>query len=164
MRAPMQKPEKLPCIEMCLQNERLAKELRSVFFFWQDYWAQTQDVGLWTASHQSWPGSSLAPSGRRTLWLQAFWLDIPTSPIGTCRPAARLLFVGRVVSPLQVKCRSLWRYINMIGVFFDIIHRPGFNLRQRFGDWILSPSSGQSLLSWGQSIGRQGLALWTVPK
>jgi hypothetical protein len=26
-----------------------------------------------------------------------------------------------------------------------------FNLKQRFGDWIMSPSSGKSLLSWAQS-------------
>jgi hypothetical protein len=36
-------------------------------------------------------------------------------------------------------------------VFLDIIHRPAFNLKQRFGEWILSPSSGENLLSWAQS-------------
>jgi hypothetical protein len=35
--------------------------------------------------------------------------------------------------------------------FLDIIHHPVFYLK-RFGDWILSPSSGKSPLSWAQSI------------
>jgi hypothetical protein len=36
-------------------------------------------------------------------------------------------------------------------VFLDIIHRPIFLLKtQCFGDWKLSPSSGESLLSWTQ--------------
>jgi hypothetical protein len=38
---------------------------------------------------------------------------------------------------------SLWRwYININITILDIIHRPVFHLKQRFGDWILSPSSG----------------------
>jgi hypothetical protein len=27
-----------------------------------------------------------------------------------------------------------------------------FYFKQRFGDWILSPSSGEDLLSWAQSV------------
>jgi hypothetical protein len=37
-------------------------------------------------------------------------------------------------------------------MLLDIIHRRVFIYKQRFGDWILSPSSGKSLLSWAQSI------------
>jgi hypothetical protein len=37
-------------------------------------------------------------------------------------------------------------------VFLDIIHCLVFYLKH-FRDWILSPSSGNSLLSWAQSIG-----------
>jgi hypothetical protein len=37
-------------------------------------------------------------------------------------------------------------------VFFDIIHRPFFYLKQLFGNWILSPSSGKNVLCWAQSI------------
>jgi hypothetical protein len=38
-------------------------------------------------------------------------------------------------------------------VFLDIIHHP-FSLfkTKRFGDWILSPSSGKNLLIWAQSV------------
>jgi hypothetical protein len=32
--------------------------------------------------------------------------------------------------------------------FLDIIHLPVYYLKQCFGDWIVSPSSGKSLLSW----------------
>jgi hypothetical protein len=42
-------------------------------------------------------------------------------------------------------------------MFLNIIHRPVFiyehsHKTQRFGDWILSPSSGKNLLTWAQSI------------
>jgi hypothetical protein len=37
-------------------------------------------------------------------------------------------------------------------VFLDIIRRPGFCLKQRFGDWILSPSSGETY-TFGQIDG-----------
>jgi hypothetical protein len=46
--------------------------------------------------------------------------------------------------------RQIWWYISTNIMFLDIIHRPAFNLKtksslyfktQRFGDWILSPSS-----------------------
>jgi hypothetical protein len=30
------------------------------------------------------------------------------------------------------------------------MHHPVFYLKQHFGDWILSPSSGKNLLCWGQ--------------
>jgi hypothetical protein len=38
---------------------------------------------------------------------------------------------------------GLWRwYINITITILDIIYRPVFYSEQRFGDWILSPSSG----------------------
>jgi hypothetical protein len=37
-------------------------------------------------------------------------------------------------------------------MFLDIIHRPVLYLKQRFEDWILSPSSGKNLFVWAQSI------------
>jgi hypothetical protein len=43
----------------------------------------------------------------------------------------------------------------IIIVFSDIIHR------QSFEDWILSPSSGKSLLNWAQSIEMIGFYLRT---
>jgi hypothetical protein len=42
---------------------------------------------------------------------------------------------------------TLWPW--HVGTFIDhvdIIHGPGFHLKQRFGDWILSPASGKTLL------------------
>jgi hypothetical protein len=35
-------------------------------------------------------------------------------------------------------------------MFSDVIHRPVFYLKQRFGDWSLSPSTGKNLLSWAK--------------
>jgi hypothetical protein len=44
---------------------------------------------------------------------------------------------------------GLWRwYINITITILDIIHLPVFYLKQRFGDWIRSPSSG-----WTFSVG-----------
>jgi hypothetical protein len=37
-------------------------------------------------------------------------------------------------------------------LFLDIIHRHVFYLKQHFGDWILSTSSGKNVLSWAKSI------------
>jgi hypothetical protein len=51
--------------------------------------------------------------------------------------------VGRL--PTQHEC-------NAIIVVLDIVHCPVFYLKQRVGDWILSPSSGKNLLSWAQSL------------
>jgi hypothetical protein len=44
----------------------------------------------------------------------------------------------------QIRSKSLCRwYINTLILFLDIIHRPVFIYNtKRFGDWILSPSSG----------------------
>jgi hypothetical protein len=43
--------------------------------------------------------------------------------------------------------------MNTVIEFLDIIYRHVLLLKtRRFGDWILSPSSGKSLLSWAQSI------------
>jgi hypothetical protein len=54
----------------------------------------------------------------------------------------------------RIKSKSLWRwYINTIIVFLDIVYCPvSFYLKQRFGDCILSPSSGRNLFSWNQSM------------
>jgi hypothetical protein len=35
-----------------------------------------------------------------------------------------------------------WWYINTNIMFLDIMHRPVYFSKQRFGAWILSPSSG----------------------
>jgi hypothetical protein len=43
-------------------------------------------------------------------------------------------------------------YINKIIVYGHDPLLCYFYLKQRFGDWILSPTSGKSLLSWAQSI------------
>jgi hypothetical protein len=46
----------------------------------------------------------------------------------------------------------MWRWcINIIIVFLDISYRI-VCLKQRFGDWILSPSSSENMASWAQSI------------
>jgi hypothetical protein len=44
--------------------------------------------------------------------------------------------------------------VNKIIVFLDIIHRPVFFYLKHttFRNWVLSPSSGEILLSWAQSI------------
>jgi hypothetical protein len=57
------------------------------------------------------------------------------------------------ISQLWIRSKSLWRwYINTIIEFLDIIHHPVFLFKtQCFRDWILSPSSGKSLLSLAQS-------------
>jgi hypothetical protein len=72
---------------------------------------------------------------------------IPDSSYISCRnqnSAARLF----------VRYTSLWRwYINTIIMFLDIIHRPLlFKTQQRFGDWILSPSSVGAFSVLAQSI------------
>jgi hypothetical protein len=43
-------------------------------------------------------------------------------------------------------------YADTILDLLDIMHRPVLSLKQCFGDWILSPPSGKSLLSWAKSI------------
>jgi hypothetical protein len=46
---------------------------------------------------------------------------------------------------VQTACTS----VNTVSDILNIIHRRDFTLTQRFGDWILSPSSGKSLLTVG---------------
>jgi hypothetical protein len=35
-------------------------------------------------------------------------------------------------------------------MFLDIIHRPVYISKQRFGDWILSPATGTCSIDWAQ--------------
>jgi hypothetical protein len=54
---------------------------------------------------------------------------------------------------IRVRSKCLWRAILITLLFLDIIHFSViFYLKQRFGDWILSPTSVKSLLSWAESI------------
>jgi hypothetical protein len=52
----------------------------------------------------------------------------------------------------QYLFRNVNLYSGIIIGLLDIIHHPVFSLKQRFGDWILSPSSNRNLLRWAQSL------------
>jgi hypothetical protein len=63
----------------------------------------------------------------------------------------------------KIKVYDNGTYINTVTVFVDIIHHPVLYLKQRFGDWILSLSSGKNLLSWAQSVKLVFLQNWFQP-
>jgi hypothetical protein len=51
---------------------------------------------------------------------------------------------------LQIHYQAL--DLDTIIAFMDIIHHPVFYLKQHFGDWFMSLSSGKNILNWAHLI------------